>query len=89
VKQEESYKVNLLAGTSKTYFDTGSLESVTEYRSNRKHGLYTSYYPSGAVKETGEYAADKKHKEWKTFDEQGKLLSSVVFKAGTAMITEK
>ena len=40
--------------------------------------------PSGIVRETGEYAADKKHKEWKTFDEQGKQLSSVVFKAGTS-----
>lgn len=50
--------------------------------------MFTSYYSNGKVKEAGEYVADKKHKEWKTYDEQGKLERSIIFKAGSAVNEE-
>jgi antitoxin component YwqK of YwqJK toxin-antitoxin module len=46
------------------------------------HGLYTAYYPDGTIKEQGEYIANKKHKDWKEFDENGKLTTTRVFRAG-------
>jgi len=41
-----------------------------------------AYHSNGKMKEQGEYIGDKKYKEWKTFDENGSPLSSVVYKAG-------
>ena len=66
----------------KTYYESGAIESVAEYRSNRRQGLYTAYHANGKIKEQGEYAGDKKHKEWKVYDEGGGLVSSTMFKAG-------
>ena len=72
----------MLTGPVKTYYESGALESVGEYRSNRKQGLFTSYHLNGKIKEQGEFAADKKHKEWKEYDEGGNLVRTTLFKAG-------
>jgi uncharacterized protein len=71
-----------LAGTFKTYYEQGTLETTGEYKSNRKHGIFTTYYLNGIMKEQGEYVANKKHKQWKTFDEKGVLIKTDTFKAG-------
>ncbi len=44
-----------------------------------------AYYSNGTVHEEGQYMADKKHGEWKTYNEQGGLDQSTVFRAGIAL----
>ncbi len=56
--------------------------SVCEYRASRQHGPYTAYWPNGKVKEEGEFVANKRHKAWKEYDESGKLVKTITFKAG-------
>src|SRR5690606_26999347 len=86
-EKEETYKFDLLAGPSKTYYPSGELASVVEYRNNRRIGLFTAYYPDKTIKEQGEYVADKKHKEWKQYDETGKLVTTIIYKAGVVINT--
>ena len=76
------YQFNLITGPVKNYYENGKLQWECTYRGSRMHGVYTAYHPNGKIKEQGEYVANKKHKEWKEFDEEGKPVRVLIFRAG-------
>ena len=53
------------------------LEEEVYFENNVENGPFVSYYKSGKLKETGTYADGLKTGEWKSFDEEGTLITGV------------
>lgn len=59
-----------------SFFDEKGTEiSTTFYDHGKKHGHSVVKYPSGVIHYYGEYHYDKMIGIWKTYDENGKLLT--------------
>ena len=66
-------------GAWESFYENGKKNSATYYVNGVKNGHSIVYYPNGGVYYYGEYLKDEKIGVWKTFDEQGKLVSEDSF----------
>lgn len=62
-------------GIWKYYHRNGVEASMTEYNHGEKNGISIVRRPNGTPYYHGEYKDDKKVGIWKTFDEEGKLVT--------------
>jgi antitoxin component YwqK of YwqJK toxin-antitoxin module len=66
-------------GVWEYFTETGVKLSATYYLHGKKDGYSVVYYPSGVTHYVGEYKNDKKVGLWRTYDEEGKLLTENTF----------
>lgn len=66
-------------GAWESYFEHGQMNSMTYFIHGIKDGHSIVYHPNGAVHYVGEYKNDQKVGVWKTYNEQGELISEDEF----------
>jgi signal peptidase I len=71
------YKNNIKNGNFISYYSNGNKEFEVEYKNNIKNGNFISYYSNGNKKFKGLYKGGMKISEWRYFDKNGKLVSSL------------
>jgi uncharacterized protein (TIGR02145 family) len=68
-------KTKVCNGEWKTFYESGKLESVGNYKDGEQNGKWEWYYESGKLKSVGNYKDGKAHGESRGFYEDGKLQS--------------
>jgi antitoxin component YwqK of YwqJK toxin-antitoxin module len=66
-------------GVWESYFEHGQMNSTTYFIHGVKEGHSVVYYPNGSIHYIGEYKNDQKVGLWKTYNEQGELISEDEF----------
>lgn len=66
-------------GAWESFYENGKKNSATYYINGVRNGHSIVYHPNGAVYYYGEYKNDEKAGLWKTFDEEGQLISEDEF----------
>lgn len=79
--EEVQYVEGLRQGQGKQYYDSGVLMMECQYKDNLMDGPAKSYYPSGALKEEGSFAKGQKVGVWKTYNEDGDVVSTENYSA--------
>lgn len=77
----EENKNGKIHGNSTVYYETGMIMMERQFIDNQLEGHAKVYYPSGALKEEGDYHKGEKTGVWKTFNEDGDIISSENFSA--------
>ena len=67
LKSIKNYVFGVLSGTSKTYYESGSLLKAGAYSDNTRNGEWKVYYPNRKLKEQGMYAKDVRVGVWKVY----------------------
>lgn len=77
--EETQYVEGQPEGQCKKYSDTGVLLMDCHYHNGLLDGHCHTYYPSQVLKEEGQYTDGRKTGEWKTFNEDGDLVSTETY----------
>jgi len=72
-------------GTFKAFFESGELKSEITFLKSIKNGPYLQYFKNKKIKIKGTYKEDKKDGEWVYSNEEGKVTTTKVYKAGELM----
>jgi len=73
---------NKITGEWRYYYPNGQLESIGNFKNDVLHGKCVWYYLNGVMKETGAYLHGLATGHWYTYDNEGKLLSIVLYDKG-------
>lgn len=77
---EETFFVNgQREGECRKYYDTGILLMECQYHNNLLNGPAKVYYSNSSIKEEGSYVGGEKSGKWKTYNEDGDLVSTDEF----------
>ena len=74
--EEIQYVEGQPEGLCRKYSDTGVLQMECQYHNGLLECPSKTYYPNTVLKEEGQYIAGKKSGEWKTYNEDGDLLTT-------------
>ena len=72
----EENKDGKVQGNSTAYFENGVVMMERQFVNDQPEGHAKVYYPSGALKEEGDYHLGNKTGIWKTYSEEGDVISS-------------
>ena len=64
----------VLHGVSICYYETGAIQSITDYYNGQKAGIHRTFYPNEHIQQEQEYTAGKLDGAAAYFDEEGNLL---------------
>jgi len=78
----ENYNNGLTIGRYKVFNTKGDILYQTTFGSQGNGKYQDYYYNSGILKEEGFYKNGKKDGEWCSFDENGKLVESIIYNNG-------
>ena len=76
IAEETQYVNGVPDGVCRKFSDTGVLLHECQYRDGLLDGLSKSYYPNTLLKEEGQYHKGTKVGQWKTYNEEGDLIST-------------
>ena len=77
-----SLSLNIFAEVRKSYYESGVLQSETNYKNDKKEGLTKRYHESGALKTEGSYKNGEYDGLYKVYSESGLLMHRSNFKNG-------
>lgn len=77
--EETQYVDGQREGVCHKFSDTGVLQMECEYHNGLLEGPCRIYYASQLLKEEGQYTQGRKTGEWKTYNEDGDLVSTDTF----------
>ena len=62
------------------FYDDGMLKMELYLKDGRPEGTYVIYYPDGKIAEVRSYYHGIFHGEWRTYNEEGKLVAIATYK---------
>jgi MORN repeat variant len=74
VLSEETYKKGILNGTSKTYYLTGKITEISQFKNDKLHGNLKRYADNGVLLDDLNYENGKLHGSAKYYNIEGKLI---------------
>jgi antitoxin component YwqK of YwqJK toxin-antitoxin module len=77
--RESNYVNGKLHGVTKTYYESGALESTETMQNGIFEGPYQKFYENGKVSNEGQYANNEMSGVWKRYFESGELMEEVNF----------
>jgi antitoxin component YwqK of YwqJK toxin-antitoxin module len=81
---EYNYSKGELNGEQKTFYTSGTVRTQDTYNNGKQTGEHLEYFENGTIKQKGNFDKDeKKDGEWIEFDQTGKKIKTVKYKAGT------
>ena len=81
MKYEGEFKAGVKTGKWKSYYNgNGKIAEEGTYIDGLENGKFTYYYYNGKTKEEGEYLMGNKEGNWRKFDTEGTLYSTIVYK---------
>ena len=69
-------------GTWKSYYDSGELNDVEQYKNGKRHGKQTEYYKNGNISKTGSFHKGKANGVWLHYFDDGHLACEKTFVNG-------
>ena len=88
VEEYECYDID----TNTVYYTkkdtvTGKTLATGTFVGKKKSGAWYQYYPNGKVHFYSNYNSGMKHGKWKSWDEQGRILTKQVYRRGRLLST--
>jgi antitoxin component YwqK of YwqJK toxin-antitoxin module len=81
MKYEGEFKAGVKTGKWKSYYNgNGKIAEEGTYIDGLENGKFSFYYYNGKTKEEGEYLMGNKEGNWRKFDTEGTLYSTIVYK---------
>jgi antitoxin component YwqK of YwqJK toxin-antitoxin module len=80
IAEETHYRDDKKEGEWKKYFENGALMASGFYRDGLPEGEMVFYYPDSTLNTQGTYRNGLKYGVWKSWDEQGNLISAEDYK---------
>ncbi|MEO6304574.1 MAG: hypothetical protein ABIP51_15550, partial [Bacteroidia bacterium] len=80
--EEKAYKLDVLNGPFKQYFDGKTLKGQGTYANGLLEGKTSYYFPNGIEVASGYYLHDKKNGPWVYKEESGKIKEKELYKEG-------
>ena len=82
ISEEKTYKLDILNGPFKTFFDGKKLKGQGNYVNGLLEGKVSYFYPNGIEVATGYYLNDRKNGPWIYKEENGKIKEKELYKEG-------
>ncbi|RLD79608.1 MAG: hypothetical protein DRJ10_08605 [Bacteroidetes bacterium] len=80
--EEGNYKADFKDGEWVHRYDNESKQFTGRYIDGEENGLHIYYYPAGKIKMQGDYSMGKRHNQWKFYDEDGILRTTITYRLG-------
>ena len=80
--EEKTYKMDILNGSFKQYFDGKNIKGQGTYLNGLLEGKASYYFPNGIEVASGYYINDKKNGPWIYKEENGKVKEKELYKDG-------